>query len=149
MAKEFPLETFEVESIETKHRKVSGLIPNQETIDKIKKLRTFEARSMRGQPPVVWDRAEGFYVFDGYGNKWLDFSSGVLIANAGHGRKEIVDAVINQVSKPLLTTYCFPNWLSYSCESMCNRFDPLAVNLGTFLMIYRSVIVSSMTNNSL
>lgn len=109
MGKEFSLEIFEVDSVETKHRKVSGQIPNQETIDKIKKLRTFEARSMRGQPPVIWDRAEGFHVFDGYGNQWLDFSSGVLIANAGHGRREIVDAIVNEVSKPLLTTYCFPN----------------------------------------
>jgi len=40
---------------------------------------------------------------------WLDFSSGVLITNAGHGRKEIADAIIKQASKRLLTTYCFPN----------------------------------------
>ena len=109
MAKEFPLETIEVIPVETKHRKLSGQIPNQKTIDKIKKLRKFEARSMRGQPPVIWDRAEGFNVYDAYGNKWLDFSSGVLITNAGHGRKEIVDAIVKQTSKPLLTTYCFPN----------------------------------------
>ena len=109
MAKEFPLEVFKVESIETKHRKVSSNIPNDETIEKIKKLRKYEARSMRGQLPVIWDHAQGVNVFDAYGNKWLDFSSGVLIANAGHGRKEIVDAIVRQASKPLLTTYCFAN----------------------------------------
>ena len=109
MAKEFPLEIFEVESVETKFRKISGHIPNSETIKKITDLRKLEARSMRGQPPVIWDRAEGFSVFDAYGNKWLDFSSGVLITNAGHGRKEIVDAISAQINKPLLTTYCFPN----------------------------------------
>ena len=109
MAKEFPLEVFEIEAVETKFRKVSGTIPNRETIEKIKTLRKYEARSMRGQPPVIWDHAQGFNVFDAYGNKWLDFSSGVLITNAGHGRKEVVDAIIKQASKPLLTTYCFPN----------------------------------------
>lgn len=109
MAKEFPLEVFEVNPVETKYRKLSGKIPNEETIEKIAKLRTYEACSMRGQPPIIWDHAEGYNVFDAYGNKWLDFSSGVLIANAGHSRKEIVDAIVSQTTKSLLTTYCFPN----------------------------------------
>ena len=109
MAKEFPLEVFEVTPVETKYRKLSGHIPNADTIEKIKTLRKYEARSMRGQPPVIWDRAEGVNVFDAYGNKWLDFSSGVLITNAGHSRKKIVDAIVTQATKPLLTSYCFPN----------------------------------------
>ena len=109
MAEEFPLESIEVKPVETVYRKVSGAIPNTETIDRIKKLRRLEARSMRGQLPVIWDRAEGVNVFDAYGNKWLDFSSGVLITNAGHSRKEVVDAIMNQASNQLLTTYCFAN----------------------------------------
>jgi 4-aminobutyrate aminotransferase-like enzyme len=39
---------------------------------------------MQGQPPILWDRAEGFQVHDRWGNTWLDWSSGVLVANAGH-----------------------------------------------------------------
>ena len=109
MAKEFPLTPVEVPTIETKHRKISGKIPNEQTIAQIEKLRRVEARSMRGQPPVIWDRAQGCNVYDAFGNQWLDFSSGVLIANAGHGRNEIVEAIIQQAQKPLLTTYCFPN----------------------------------------
>jgi 4-aminobutyrate aminotransferase/diaminobutyrate-pyruvate transaminase/4-aminobutyrate aminotransferase/(S)-3-amino-2-methylpropionate transaminase len=64
---------------------------------------------MRGQPPVVWHRAEGFQVYDDWGNQWVDWSSGVLIANAGHGRKEIVDAIVRQAEARLLTNYCFPS----------------------------------------
>ena len=109
MAKEFPLVATEVEPISTKYRRVAGLIPNEQTISRIKSLRSVEPRSMQGQPPIIWDRAEGFNVFDAYDNMWLDFSSGVLVTNAGHGRSQIVDAVIAQASKPLLTTYCFPN----------------------------------------
>ena len=109
MAKEFPLIATEVESVSTKFRKLSGQIPNPATIKQIEQLRAAESVSMRGQPPVIWDRAEGINVYDAYGNLWLDFSSGVLVTNAGHGRKEIADAVIQQASKPLLTTYCFPN----------------------------------------
>ena len=109
MAKEFPLESVEIKSVETKYRKISGKIPNEQTIEQLKILRKFEARSMRGQPPIIWDRAEGINVFDAFGNKWLDFSSGVLITNAGHSHPDIVKAIIEQVSKPLLTTYCFAN----------------------------------------
>ncbi len=109
MAKEFPLTPVEVKSISTKFRRLSGMLPNEQAIKEIKKLRLAESQSMRGQPPLIWDRAEGVNVYDSYGNMWLDFSSGVLITNAGHGRKKITDAIINQASKPLLTTYCFPN----------------------------------------
>jgi 4-aminobutyrate aminotransferase / (S)-3-amino-2-methylpropionate transaminase / 5-aminovalerate transaminase len=109
MAKEFPLEAVEVEPLKTKYREISGKIPNEKTIEQLKKLRKYEPRSMRGQLPIIWDKAQGFNVYDSFGNKWLDFSSGVLIANAGHGNLEIVKAIIEQASKPLLTTYCFPN----------------------------------------
>ncbi|HBG26894.1 MAG: hypothetical protein A2Y10_00570 [Planctomycetes bacterium GWF2_41_51] len=109
MTKEFPLESVSVETIETKYRKISGRIPNDKTIEQIKQLREFEARSMRDQLLIVWDKAQGNNVFDAYGNKWLDLSSGVLITNAGHSHPQIVKAIINQASKSLLTTYCFPN----------------------------------------
>jgi len=109
VAKEFGLVPVEVEPISTKFRIISGFIPNEQTVKEIEKLRRAESRSMRGQPPVIWDRAEGFKVFDAYNNMWLDFSSGVLVANAGHGRKKIVCAIIEQAARPLLTTYCFPN----------------------------------------
>ncbi|MFO7534301.1 MAG: aspartate aminotransferase family protein [Kiritimatiellia bacterium] len=108
MAKEFPLTPARVETVKTKHRRIRGVLPNKQTIAEIKKLRKAEPISMRGQPPLIWDTARGFQVFDAFGNKWLDFSSGVLITNAGHGHPAIVNAVITQAKK-LLTTYCFPN----------------------------------------
>jgi 4-aminobutyrate aminotransferase-like enzyme len=109
MAKEFPLVPTKVKPVSTRHRKISGLIPNPKSIKRLEQLREEEAQSMRGQPPIIWDKAEGINVFDAFGNKWLDFSSGVLITNAGHGNKKIRDAIIKQASKPMLTSYCFPN----------------------------------------
>ena len=64
---------------------------------------------MRGQPPLVWERAEGIYVFDNYGNRWIDWSSGVLVTNAGHAAPEICDAITAQVNSRLLHSYVFPN----------------------------------------
>lgn len=109
MAKEFPLTPMDVEPVSTAFREIKGPIPDKDTIAKIEKLRAVEPLSMQGQPPIVWDHASGVNVFDARGNKWLDFSSGVLITNAGHGHPKIVDAIVKQASKPLLTTYCFPN----------------------------------------
>lgn len=64
---------------------------------------------MQGQPPILWDRAEGFQVQDRFGNRWIDWSSGVLVTNAGHGRREIIDAVVAQAQSGLLHNYCFPS----------------------------------------
>jgi 4-aminobutyrate aminotransferase-like enzyme len=108
MAKEFPLTPTRVPTVKTKYRRIQGVLPNKQTIAEVKKLRKAEPISMRGQPALIWDTARGFSVFDAYGNKWLDFSSGVLITNAGHGHPAIVKAVTDQAKK-LLTTYCFPN----------------------------------------
>ncbi|MHC4632980.1 MAG: aspartate aminotransferase family protein [Planctomycetota bacterium] len=128
MAKEFPLVSTEVKPVSTKFRKLSGPVPNSATIKQIEKLREAEPLSMRGQPPVIWDRAEGVNVYDAYGNMWLDFSSGVLVTNAGHGCKKIADAIISQASKPLLTTYCFPNQPRIELTRKLVSFAPQGLN---------------------
>jgi 4-aminobutyrate aminotransferase / (S)-3-amino-2-methylpropionate transaminase / 5-aminovalerate transaminase len=109
MAREYDLTPKRVPRIETRFRRIVTDFPVPESLSIFDKLQRYEPRAMRGQPPVVWDRAEGFQVYDAWGNCWIDWSSGVLIANAGHGRKEIVEAVERQLAKPLLTNYCFPS----------------------------------------
>jgi 4-aminobutyrate aminotransferase/diaminobutyrate-pyruvate transaminase/4-aminobutyrate aminotransferase/(S)-3-amino-2-methylpropionate transaminase len=109
MSKSYELIPRPVPLVETKHRRICTPIPVPESIPVLEKLRQYEPESMSGQPLVVWDRAEGFYVYDRWGNKWLDWSSGVLITGAGHGRQEITEAIVQQAWKPLLTNYCFPS----------------------------------------
>lgn len=109
-SKEFSIEPRPVAPVQTRFRRiVTPTIPAEASLPTLRMLRDNEPFSMRGQPPVVWDRAEGFQVYDAHGNMWLDWSSGVLVANAGHGRKEVRDAVIAEASRPLLHTYCFPS----------------------------------------
>lgn len=109
-SKEFSIEPRPVAPVETKFRRiVTPTIPAAASLPTLQMLRDNEPFSMRGQPPVVWDRAEGFQVYDANGNMWLDWSSGVLVTNAGHGRKEVCDAIIAEASRPLLHTYCFPS----------------------------------------
>ena len=109
MARDVPLTPKSVPRVETKLRRIATALPVPESLPILEKLHRYEPLAMRGQPPVVWDRAEGFQVHDAYGNCWIDWSSGVLITNAGHGRKEIIDAIVAQASSGLLTNYGFPS----------------------------------------
>src|SRR5437764_3113941 len=109
MAKEFNLTPKRVKRVETSLRRIVTDIPAPESIPILEKLYAYEPVAMRGQPPIVWDRAEGFQVYDAWGNRWIDWSSGVLITNAGNGRKEIIDAITRQASSQLLTNYCCPS----------------------------------------
>src|SRR5690606_10984186 len=109
MGQEFSITPTNVPMVETKHRRIATQIPHPDSVATLEKLRKFEPISMRGQPPIVWDRAEDVFVHDKYGNKWLDWSSGVLVTNAGHGPVEIRQAIIDQVNSGLLHNYVFPS----------------------------------------
>jgi 4-aminobutyrate aminotransferase/(S)-3-amino-2-methylpropionate transaminase len=109
MAREYSLTPRSVPRVETAHRRIVTDFPVPESLPVLEKLQCFEPVAMRGQPPVVWNRAEGFQVYDAWGNCWIDWSSGVLITNAGHGRREIIDAIKEQADSQLLTNYCFPS----------------------------------------
>src|ERR1017187_4320826 len=109
MAREFTLVPRPVERVDTHFRRIVTDLPVPESLPLLEKLYEFEPRAMRGQPPVVWDRAEGFQVYDAWGNRWIDWSSGVLIANAGHGRQEIADAIAQQARSHMLMSFSFAN----------------------------------------
>ena len=112
---EYSLEPKAVPLVETKHRRICTKLPVPESIESLKLLRELEPISMRGQPPIIWDKANKFTIHDKWGNKWIDLSSGVLVTNAGHGRKEIVDAIVNQAQHGLIHNYCFPSEVRMRC----------------------------------
>ncbi|MCX6892283.1 MAG: aspartate aminotransferase family protein [Verrucomicrobia bacterium] len=109
MGKEFSITPRQVPRVETKYRRIVTSLPHPDSLPTLEKLRLFEPQSMRGQPPLVWDRAEDIFVYDKYGNRWLDWSSGVLVTNAGHGAPEVRKAIIEQVNSGLLHNYVFPS----------------------------------------
>ena len=120
MAKEYSLVPKRVARIETPLRRMVTDFPVPESIPILEKLQAYEPVAMRGQPPVVWDRAEGFQVYDAWGNQWIDWSCGVLITNAGHGRPEIIEAVQREAQSKLLTNYCFPSEIrARLAEKLC------------------------------
>jgi 4-aminobutyrate aminotransferase/(S)-3-amino-2-methylpropionate transaminase len=109
MGKAFRIAPQDVPQVRTPFRTIVTKIPAPDSVAVLETLHRYEPVSMTGQPPIVWDRAEGFQVYDRYGNQWLDWSSGVVVANAGHAPQEVRAAIQRQVERSLLHTYCFPS----------------------------------------
>jgi len=133
MAK-YNLKPIAVAEVNTKYRRIKTKLPVPESLEIFARLIKSEPQSMMGQPPVVWDRAEGFQVYDSWGNKWIDWSSGVLITNAGHGRKEIANALREVIEKPLLTSYCFIHEKRAELTQALQALAPEPANYQVFLL---------------
>lgn len=97
----------QVPLVETRFRRIKTQLPVPESIPLLEKMYYYESHSMHGQLPVLWDHAEGFQVFDAWGNSWIDFTSTIFVANAGHSNPRIVEALKRVLNKPLLHTYSF------------------------------------------
>jgi len=70
----------------------------------IKEYEKYVCPGTSWHPPVVWDKANGAVVWDIDGNEYIDFTSGILVANAGHCPSKVVEAIKNQAEK-LLNCY--------------------------------------------
>lgn len=63
---------------------------------------------MSDQVPMVWSRGERVWLEDVDGNVFLDFTSGVLVVNAGHSHPRLVAALRAQAGE-VVNTYDFVN----------------------------------------
>lgn len=133
MAK-YNLTPVDVPQVSTKYRTIKTKLPVPESLKIFNTLSESEPVSMMGQPPIVWDKAEGFQVYDKWGNKWIDWSSGVLITNAGHGRKEIADALREIIDRGLLATYVFVHEKRAELTSMLQKIAPDPAKYLVFLL---------------
>jgi 4-aminobutyrate aminotransferase len=88
--------------------KAPGKNPGPRTQELIAESQKYEPRSMSEHVPIVWHRGEGCYIEDVDGNVFLDFTSGVLVANAGHSHPRLVQAMKDQVGK-VVNSYDFVN----------------------------------------
>ncbi len=69
-------------------------------------LDKYEPKSMHDNLPVIWDKAKDCYVWDKEGNKYLDFTSGIFVANVGHSNEKVIKAIKSQLKK-VLHSYTF------------------------------------------
>lgn len=107
MKYQFSQTPVDVLPVNTKYRKIKTAIPAPGTTKILRDLEKYESRSMHGQLPVVWDRAEDFQIYDACGNCWIDFTSTIFVANAGHANPRIISALQRTINHKLLHTYTF------------------------------------------
>jgi len=98
---------FNIPPVSTKYRKIKTAIPAPETLKILHDLEKYESRSMHGQLPVVWDKAEDFQVYDVCGNCWIDFTSTIFVTSVGHANPQITSALKKIIDHKLLHTYTF------------------------------------------
>ena len=84
--------------IHTKHRIISDNFSLEPT-DLTEKKKKYESIALSNQMPVVWEKAKNFSVIDRDGNTWIDMTSGIFVANAGHSNPQICKAVKEQIEK--------------------------------------------------
>jgi 4-aminobutyrate aminotransferase-like enzyme len=105
----FSLIPQEVAKLKTDHRLIQTSIPAPGTAEVFERLDKVESRSMHGQLPLVWERAEDSSVYDIAGNRWIDFTSTIFVANVGHSNPRVTSAIKEALDHPLYSCYAYAN----------------------------------------
>jgi 4-aminobutyrate aminotransferase len=82
-------------------------VPGEKSQKYLELSGAYEPSASLDQVPLVWDHAERVWVTDVDGNRYLDFTSGVLVTNLGHSHPALVKAVQEQAER-LMNCYSFP-----------------------------------------
>jgi putrescine aminotransferase len=81
-----------------------------------------QMKSVLEHGPIIFERAEGIYLYDNTGKRYIDGHASLWLMNVGFGRKEIADAAYEQMQK--MTFF-----------SMFQGFsNPPAIELAEFLL---------------
>lgn len=59
----------------------------------------FPWSKQKGLSPIAVKKAEGSYLYDYSGKRYIDFSSGLMNVNIGHGHPRILQAVVEQMQQ--------------------------------------------------
>jgi adenosylmethionine-8-amino-7-oxononanoate aminotransferase len=75
---------------------------------------------------IVFDRAEGIILRDTEGKEYIDSSSQLVNVNIGHGRKEVIEAIVQQLGKLQYTTnyWGFTNTAAILCAKKLAEITP-------------------------
>lgn len=64
----------------------------------------FSWSKQKGHTPIAVEYAEGIYLYDYEGRKHIDFSSGLMNVNIGHGNQRITEAIVKQMQQVAYVT---------------------------------------------
>lgn len=83
-----------------------SMTENEEVIQDNLDYTLFSWSKQRGINPIAVKYGEGVYLYDYDGKKYIDFSSGLMNVNIGHGDQRVTAAVVEQMQK---VAYITPN----------------------------------------
>ena len=106
---EFSRKSQKVSPVLTNFRRIQTAIPVPGTEQVLDRLDRYESKSMHGQLPLVWDRADDISIFDSAGNQWIDFTSTIFVANVGHSNPNVSKAISATLNKPIYSCYAYGN----------------------------------------
>ena len=118
----FSLDPLNVPKVKTLNRSIKTQIPAPGTKEILRKLSSLESRSMHGQLPIVWDKADDFNMFDLLGNKFIDFTSTIFVTNVGHSNKRILAYMHEAMDKSLISCYAYSNEMRAKYLQKLNEF---------------------------
>ena len=75
------------------------MLSKEQIINDSKNYSLFSWSAQGNVNPLAIKRAEGVYLYDYDGNKIIDFSSGLMSVNIGHGDQRVTHAVVEQMQK--------------------------------------------------
>ena len=76
----------------------------EQIISDSKEFSLFSWSAQASVNPIAIERAEGVYLYDYDGKRIIDFSSGLMSVNIGHGDQRVTDAVVDQMQKVSFVT---------------------------------------------
>ena len=71
------------------------------------------------------ERAEGIYLYDTDGNRYIDASGGPIAMNIAHGDRRVIEAITRQAEK---YAYCHPALSNEPRAEVCARIARLAAD---------------------
>jgi 4-aminobutyrate aminotransferase-like enzyme len=98
----------EVPKVETRYRKIVTKLPVPESLPILEAISKYESSNVKDFPPIIWSRAKDYLVEDDWGNRWIDMTSTIFVANAGHGNEVVQNRIREVLDKPLMHSYCYP-----------------------------------------
>ena len=96
-------------NINTKNITITTSIPAPGTKQLMNKLNKVESRSMHGQLPIAWSKAKNFNIYDIAGNKFIDFTSTIFVANVGHSNDRVKKYINRSLKSNFIHSYAYIN----------------------------------------
>lgn len=83
----------------------------------------FSWSKQAGLNPINIERAEGVYIYDYDGKRYIDFSSQLMNVNIGHGNHKVRDAVYKQMSE---VSYVYPGMVTKARGDLGKKLAEIA-----------------------